>query len=370
MVYYKIPVSSGVFDYPAGCILCCAYTYSGYMYCKFESVTAVGNNWVEITESEFDARCPEFQAPDLPPVQEAIVTSATLSGGSIVLELSRQVDTGTLVKFEAPCACSAVTGGIVIDGTTYSVVDALGKAVTGSAGAWDAGAQLAVIVDNDDKKAYIQNAGTSSYLKEQLAAKQNTITGAASTIAGSNLTKNRALVSNGSGKVVASNVTDTELGFLDGVKSNIQDQLDGKQSSITLTGSRVLVSNANGKVAASSVTSAELGHLGGVTSAIQPQLNGKAASGNAATVTALSVSGTFENTNTATIANASGYKLFVILAKMDVTGEPYACCVIPKAMLGTSASAAKTFCVWGRNSDFACSDINNSLGVVNLSLNF
>lgn len=62
MIYYKIPLTGGL-DYPAGCILCCAYTYNGYEYCKFERVTEVGSGWVKITESEFNVRCPEFPAP-------------------------------------------------------------------------------------------------------------------------------------------------------------------------------------------------------------------------------------------------------------------------------------------------------------------
>ena len=63
-------------------------------------------------------------------------------------------------------------------------------------------------------------------LQSSLDAKQATVTGAATTITGSNLTANRALVSNGSGKVAVSAVTSTELGYLDGVTSNVQTQLD------------------------------------------------------------------------------------------------------------------------------------------------
>lgn len=62
MIYYKIPLTGGL-DYPAGCILCCAYTYNGYEYCKFERVTEVSSGWIKITESEFNVRCPEFPAP-------------------------------------------------------------------------------------------------------------------------------------------------------------------------------------------------------------------------------------------------------------------------------------------------------------------
>lgn len=59
--------------------------------------------------------------------------------------------------------------------------------------------------------------------------KQATITGGASSITSSNLTASMALVSNASGKVAAhGTVTSTELGYLDGVTSAIQTQLDGK----------------------------------------------------------------------------------------------------------------------------------------------
>lgn len=54
-----------------------------------------------------------------------------------------------------------------------------------------------------------------------------------------------------------SNVDATELGYLDGVTSNVQTQLDGKQAA-----------NAN-------VSTTELGYLDGVTSAIQTQIDNK-----------------------------------------------------------------------------------------------
>lgn len=64
-------------------------------------------------------------------------------------------------------------------------------------------------------------------VQDAVNAKQATITGGATTIVSSNLTANRALMSNSSGKVAVSAVTSTELGYLDGVKSNIQAQIDG-----------------------------------------------------------------------------------------------------------------------------------------------
>lgn len=64
-----------------------------------------------------------------------------------------------------------------------------------------------------------------------LSTKQDTITGAATTITSSNLTASRALVSDGSGKVATNAVTSTELGYLSGVTSNIQSQINSKISS-------------------------------------------------------------------------------------------------------------------------------------------
>ena len=70
------------------------------------------------------------------------------------------------------------------------------------------------------------------------SGKQDTITGGASTITSSNLTASRALVSNSNGKVAASVITSTELGYLDGVTSNVQTQLGNKLSTSggTVTG--------------------------------------------------------------------------------------------------------------------------------------
>jgi len=138
--------------------------------------------------------------------------------------------------------------------------------------------------------------GVTSAIQTQLDAKQATITGAATTIDDTNLTASRALASDGSGKVAVSAVTSTELGYLDGVTSAIQTQLDAKQATITgaattiddtnLTASRALVSDGSGKVTVSAVTSTEIGHLDGVTSAIQTQLDGKLATdGNGSSLT-------------------------------------------------------------------------------------
>lgn len=71
-----------------------------------------------------------------------------------------------------------------------------------------------------------------------LTSKQDKIVGGASTITEDNLTANRVLVSNSSGKVDVSGVTSTELSYLSGITSKVQDQIDGKvnKSGDTMTG--------------------------------------------------------------------------------------------------------------------------------------
>ena len=138
-------------------------------------------------------------------------------------------------------------------------------------------------------------------LQSTLDGKQASVTGGASTITSSNLTANRALISNGSGKVAVSDVTSTELGYLDGVTSNVQTQLDGKAASShnhsasnitsgTLSSDRLptvpITKGGTGATTAAAAltnlgitaTSTELNYVDGVTSNIQTQLNGKSAS--------------------------------------------------------------------------------------------
>jgi len=88
-------------------------------------------------------------------------------------------------------------------------------------------------------------------------------------------------------KIGGGNVSTTEYNYLNGVTSAVQTQLDAKQATITgsattidtesLTASRAVVSNASQKIAVSDVTGTELGYLDGVTSAVQTQMDTKAA---------------------------------------------------------------------------------------------
>lgn len=102
------------------------------------------------------------------------------------------------------------------------------------------------------------------------------------------LTASRALVSDSGGVVSVSAVTSTELGYVSGVTSAIQTQLNAKaptasptfSGTITtpLTASRALVTGASSELGVSAVTATELGYLSGVTSSVQTQLDAKATS--------------------------------------------------------------------------------------------
>lgn len=107
-------------------------------------------------------------------------------------------------------------------------------------------------------------------------------------------TANRAVSTDGSGALTSSSVTATELGYLSGVTSSIQTQLNAKAASSSIvdwsvagvqtieptrlfltTANRALVTNETGTPIVSAVTATELSYLTGVTSSIQTQLNAK-----------------------------------------------------------------------------------------------
>lgn len=77
--------------------------------------------------------------------------------------------------------------------------------------------------------ATLDGITTGVSIQSQLDGKEPTITGAASTITGLNLNANRAVVSDASGKIAVSATTALEVGFLSGVTSSVQTQLNGKQ---------------------------------------------------------------------------------------------------------------------------------------------
>lgn len=83
---------------------------------------------------------------------------------------------------------------------------------------------------------YIKTDDSYGNIEYDINNKQATITGAATTITTNNLTPNRVLVSNTSGKVAVSSVSSTELDYLDGVTSKIQNQINTLNNKISPIG--------------------------------------------------------------------------------------------------------------------------------------
>lgn len=75
-----------------------------------------------------------------------------------------------------------------------------------------------------------------------------TFNGAVSTIKDSNLTASRALISDNSGKIAVSDVTSTELSYLDGVTSSIQTQLNAKSDKTTYEWNKEFAAGSNGAI--------------------------------------------------------------------------------------------------------------------------
>lgn len=116
-------------------------------------------------------------------------------------------------------------GSLVVQ--SYQIIEnnvVFTRTYTGSA--WTTWKQLPDSTHTHDTRYY-----TKTDADTLLATKQPNLTGAATTIASSNLDASKALASNSSGKVVASTVTSNELSYLSGTTSSVQNQLDAKPNS-------------------------------------------------------------------------------------------------------------------------------------------
>lgn len=144
--------------------------------------------------------------------------------------------------------------GVPINGTTYNINIGRNISILDSQSAYDN------LTSKDANTIYFIKAGSaladSSYLSTKKSAIESSIT-------------------------TATNSNNTNKSTAESLASSKQDAITGAASSIIgvdLTASRVLISNSSGKIAVSNIgttSTSELGYLAGVTSAIQTQLNGK-----------------------------------------------------------------------------------------------
>lgn len=136
-------------------------------------------------------------------------TVTTDANGNIIIN-STDTDTNTTYSEGT---------GISFSGTTIS------NSGVRSVASGSANGTISVNTNGIIADVKVKGLGSAAYTNS--SDYQSAVTGAASTITGSNLTASRALISNTSGKVAVSSVTSTELGYLSGVTSAIQTQLNG-----------------------------------------------------------------------------------------------------------------------------------------------
>lgn len=185
-------------------------------------------------------------------------TLADGTGDELVTKNASSDELGTAAN-----ALGSLTSAYIYVGNASNLP--VGVAVTGDIGITNAGVAsitAGAIVDAD-----VNTSAAIAYSK--LAA----------------LTASRALVSNASGVVSVSSVTDTALSYVANLSSDAQTQISGKQATITgaattvvssnLGTNKAVISNGSGKLDVSTVTTTELGYISGLSSSAQTQLNSK-----------------------------------------------------------------------------------------------
>ena len=184
--------------------------------------------------------------------------------------------------------------------------------------------ELILLDNNAERKKLISEIKLSQFNNDSgftgatdISGKQDTITGAATTIDDANLTANRAVISNGSGKIAVSDVTSTELGYLDGVTSAVQTQLNAKAASgDVITAQQAQdISDNNNKV--SNAT-----HTGDVTGATALTIKTNVAlAGNPTTTTQTAGNASTRIATTAFVGTAITNLIGTAPAALDTLGE-------------------------------------------------
>lgn len=220
-------------------------------------------------------------------------------------------------------------GGYVDKKITVSALDSsLTSAVTSVNGLTGA---VVLTTDNISQ-------GTNKYFSNALA--QAAITGGASSVVTDNLPVSRALVSSSSGKILASSTTAAEIGFVAGVTSGIQTQLDNKLSNITglitagtgiaITGSGtsgspyIIASTAAAAVTSVTGTTNRITSTGGTTPVIDISASyvGQASIITVGTITTGTWSGLFGAVSGANLTNVNGATVSSANEATDTTCFP------------------------------------------------
>jgi len=78
---------------------------------------------------------------------------------NIKLNVPGKPFTGQVITFTAPCNCSEVVDGLMIDDELYLLYDVAGHCLTGR-NAWSKGSQVSVVLDCENNVAFMQSSNT------------------------------------------------------------------------------------------------------------------------------------------------------------------------------------------------------------------
>lgn len=228
-----------------------------------DSALELATDKVKLTNPEFTNGTYNVSSTELgylDGVTSAIQTQINAKQGSLTLTTTGSSGAATLVG--STLNIPQYSGGGGGGSGTVTNVSALTLGTTGTdLSSTVANSTTTPVITLNVPTASASNRGAlSSTDWSTFNGKQDAITGAATTIVSSNLTASRATVSDGSGKISASTTTVTELGYVGGVTSAIQTQLDSKTSKILTanrqTASYTLVSGDADKLVEMNVASA------------------------------------------------------------------------------------------------------------------
>lgn len=129
-------------------------------------------------------------------------------------------------------AITSNDGMLGLEGSEYwlrvDTTSGLGAAIKSTKGIGD------VLTALDVKSTYSASGMdpvNGQAVAQAISGKQNTITGAASTVTNNNLSADRVVISSVNGKITVSSVTSTELGYVAGATSSLQTQISQEKVS-------------------------------------------------------------------------------------------------------------------------------------------
>ena len=207
--------------------------------------------------------------------QYARFTANGLEGRS-ASDVRSDLSLGSLATLSAVDADSVTVSNLEVDNLKAStlVTESEGIGSNDNDTTIPTSAAVKDYVDNNDGNVYVSSAafGTSDGVLTLTRTDSATVTVDLDGRYQDEITSSSRLNAN----LIGANgdVSNTEFGYLDGVTSAIQTQLDAKQATISAS-SRL---NANLIGSSGNVSNTEFDYLDGVTSAIQTQIDGKQAS--------------------------------------------------------------------------------------------